>query len=187
MSSDSFIHVGTLTRPHGLKGEVCVDWFGESPKLLQGVFYLQAGENTPYQAKSVSMRLHKGQPLLRLENVADRTAAEGLRGLKVLLHENDLPELDDDEVYLHTIIGLTVVLDSSGESLGVLDHVEFPGGQELWSIITPEGKEILLPAVEDFIIAFEVEEGRIRVSPPEGLLEIYLQEDSKAKATSGQG
>lgn len=176
MSSDPYIHMGNLTRPHGLKGEVCVDWFGDDTGLLQGPFYLQAGDSPPKPAKAKAVRMHKGQALLLLENISDRTAAESLRGLKILIHTNDLPELDDEAVYLHTIIGLEVVLDSTGLSIGTLDHVEFPAGQELWAIAHPSGKEILLPAVEDFIVAFEVEEGRIRVEPPEGLLELYLQD-----------
>lgn len=176
MTADPYIHMGTLTRPHGLKGEVCVDWFGESPTLLQGPFYLQAGDAPPKAAKSKAVRMHKGQALLLLENISDRTAAESLRGLKVLVHTDDLPELDDEAVYLHTIIGLDIVLDETGQSIGTLDHVEFPAGQELWAISHPSGKEILLPAAEEFIVAFEVEEGRIRVAPPEGLLELYLEE-----------
>lgn len=175
MTDNPFIHVGTLTRPHGLKGEVCVDWFGESPEILKGPFYLQAGEAPPKAAKAKNSRQHKGQPLLLLENIADRTAAESLRGLKVLVHTDDLPDLDDDEVYLHTIIGLEVVLED-GQPVGILDHVEFPADQELWSITHPSGKEVLFPAAEEFIIAFEVEQGRIVIAPPEGLLDLYLQE-----------
>lgn len=175
MTDNPFIHVGTLTRPHGLKGEVCVDWFGENPALLQGAFYLQAGDSPPKAAKAKNSRMHKGQPLLLLDHIADRTAAESLRGLKVLVRFDDLPELEDDEVYLHTIIGLDIVLEN-GQILGTLDHVEFPADQELWSITHSSGKEILFPAVEEFIVAFEVEQGRIVIAPPEGLLELYLTE-----------
>lgn len=175
MTDNPFIHVGTLTRPHGLKGEVCVDWFGETPALLKGLFYLQAGDAPPKVAKAKSSRMHKGQPLLLLENIADRTAAESLRGLKVMVRLEDLPELEDDEVYLHTIIGLDIVLEN-GQPLGILDHVEFPADQELWVIKHGSGKEILFPAAEAFIVAFEVEQGRIVIAPPEGLLELYLDE-----------
>ncbi|MEG2173329.1 MAG: ribosome maturation factor RimM [Desulfovibrionaceae bacterium] len=186
MTDNPFIHIGTLTRPHGLKGEVCVDWFGEDPALLKGPFFLQAGDTPPQAAKAKHFRMHKGQPLLVLENISDRTAAESVRGLKVLVHSNDLPALDDDEVYLHTIIGLEVVRDEDGQSLGILDHVEFPGGQELWAIQHASGKEILLPAVEEFIVAFEVEQGRIRVAPPEGLLELYVQADEPCPTSSAR-
>lgn len=175
MTDNPFIHVGTLTRPHGLKGEVCVDWFGENPTLLQGSFYLQAGDSPPKVAKAKNSRLHKGQPLLLLEHIGDRTAAESLRGLKVMVRFDDLPELEDDEVYLHTILGLDIVLED-GQPLGTLDHVEFPADQELWVIKHSNGKEILFPAVEEFIVAFQVEQGRIVIAPPDGLLELYLND-----------
>ncbi len=178
MADTAFIHMGTLTRPHGIKGEICVDWYADSPELLRKPFFLQAGGEPPRPVSSVAVRLHKGQPLVLLEGVRDRTAAEGLRGVRILVRREDLPEPDADEVYLHDILGLDVLEDATGRRLGVLEHVEFPNGQEVWSIRTDDNKEILFPAVEEFIAAFDLENGRIRIAPPPGLLELYLGESS---------
>lgn len=104
----------------------------------------------------------------------DRTAAEFLRGQTLLIPESALPELDEDEVYLHDMLGLSVVLDATGQKLGVLDHVLFHGEQELWSILTPEGKDILLPAVPEFVADIDLDTEIIRITPPEGLLELYM-------------
>ena len=120
------------------------------------------------------MRMHKGRPLVIFEGVNDRTAAELLRGHVMLVPEDTLPELDEDEVYLHDMLGLSVVLDATGQKLGVLDHVLFHGEQELWSILTPEGKEILLPAVPEFVADIDLDTEIIRITPPEGLLELYM-------------
>lgn len=178
MADTVFVHTGTLTRPHGIKGEICVDWYADSPELLQGPVFLQAGKETPRPVKIVSVRLHKGQPLVRMEGIEDRTAAEGLRGVRLLVRREDLPEPDEDEAYLHDLLGLDVLEDATGRRLGVLEHVEFPNGQEVWSIRADDGKEILFPAVEEFITAFDLEAGHIRITPPPGLLEIYLGEPS---------
>lgn len=97
-----------------------------------------------------------------------------LRGQTLLIPESALPELDEDEVYLHDMLGLSVVLDATGQKLGVLDHVLFHGEQELWSILTPEGKEILLPAVPEFVADIDLDTEIIRITPPEGLLELYM-------------
>ena len=69
---------------------------------------------------------------------------------------------------------LSVVLDATGEQLGTLDHVLFHGEQEVWSILTPDGKEILLPAVPEFVADIDLDAEIIRITPPEGLLELYL-------------
>lgn len=178
MADTAFIHMGTLARPHGIKGEIRVDWYADSPELLKKPFFLQAGGGPPRPASCAAVRFHKGRPLVLLEGVRDRTAAEGLRGVRILVRRADLPDLDEDEVYLHDILGLDVLEDATGRRLGVLEHVEFPNGQEVWSIRTDDDREILFPAVEEFIADFDLEAGFVRIAPPPGLLELYLGEPS---------
>ena len=173
MKHEELIHMGTLARPHGIKGEICVDWYADSPDLLRGVIYLQSGDETPRRVDGAKVRQHQGRPLLTLPHVPDRTAAEGLRGVRVLVARDALPPLDEDEAYLHDVLGLTVVDDTTGHALGVLEEVSFTAGHDLWSIRTPQGVEILFPAVEEFIISFDLDAGEVRVSPPPGLLDLY--------------
>ncbi|MEG1610051.1 MAG: ribosome maturation factor RimM [Bilophila sp.] len=171
---DGLVTIGTLARPHGIKGEIRVNYYAESPHLLRGEVYLQAGNAPPRKMEVETMRMHQGTPLVRFVTVPDRTAAELLRGQEILVPEAELPEPDEDEVYLHDMLGLSVFLDATGESLGTLDHVLFHGEQEVWAIRTPDGKELLLPAVPEFVAEIDLEAECIRITPPEGLLELYL-------------
>ena len=167
--------IGKLARPHGIRGEIRVNYYADSLELLRGdVVYLQAGNKPPRKMEIDTVRMHQGTPLIRFVEAPDRTAAEFLRGQTLLIPESALPELDEDEVYLHDMLGLSVVLDATGQKLGVLDHVLFHGEQELWSILTPEGKEILLPAVPEFVADIDLDTEIIRITPPEGLLELYM-------------
>ncbi len=171
------IHMGTITRPHGIKGELCVDWYADSPDALRAQFFLQAGSEPMRAVTGAKVRMHKGRPLLTLPHVQDRNEAETLRGVRIYISRESLPELSDDEAYLHDLMGLTIIDSSTNEPIGVLEGVEFPTeSQMLWSIRAPQGQEILLPAVEEFIDGFDQEEGCVYVSPPEGLLELYLTE-----------
>ena len=52
------IHMGTLARPHGIKGEICVDWYADSPSLLDGPFWVQAVDAPPRPARARSWRMH---------------------------------------------------------------------------------------------------------------------------------
>lgn len=171
--SESLIHMGTLLRPHGLKGELCLDWFADSPLSLDVPFWLQAGQAAPRPIRVVGYRWHKGRPLILLEGVGDRTAAEALRGQKLLMARSSLPPLDEDEVYVADLPGCTVFL-SDGSRLGRLAHVEYPAGQEIWAIQTGDGREILFPAQPHFITGFDLAKRSVWIDPPEGLLEIYL-------------
>lgn len=171
--SEAFMHMGTLVRPHGLKGELCLDWYADFPLQPGGQFWLQAGQNPPRPVRAIGCRWHKGRPLLALEGVADRTAAEALRGQKLLMARSSLPPLDDDEVYVADLPGCTILLPD-GSTLGQLDHVEYPAGQEIWAIQTKDGREILFPAQPQFIAGFDLTHRCVRIDPPEGLLDIYL-------------
>ncbi len=176
--TEAHIHMGTLTRPHGIKGEICVDWYADSPELLRGTFYLQAGSEPMQKITDAKVRMHKGRPLLTLPHVQDRNAAETLRGVRILVARKDLPDIDDEEAYLHDIIGLEVLDADTRESIGVLESAEFPSdAQMIWCIKTKDGQEILLPAVEEFIVGFDLEAGIILVSPPPGLIELYTNKE----------
>ena len=147
-----------------------MEWHADSPLRPMGL-YLQLGAETPRPTRVVAVRMHKGRPLALLEGVCDRTEAEKLRGARLLLPEDELPRTAEDEVYLYQLPGLEVVHEN-GSVVGRIDHVEFPGGQEIWAIRTAEGREVLFPAVEAFVLSVNLEEGRVVIDPPPGLLEI---------------
>lgn len=175
----NLIEVGVLGRPHGIRGEIRVNYYAESlDLLLGGRVYLQAGNREPRRVEVESVRLHGGMPLLRLVEAPDRASAEVLRGQTLLVEEASLPEPDEDEVYLHDMLGLDVLLDEDGSRLGTLDHVLFHGEQEIWAIVTPDGHEVLLPAVPEFVTDIDLDAGIIRIVPPEGLLELYLGQNT---------
>uniref|UniRef100_B8DRI5 Ribosome maturation factor RimM n=2 Tax=Nitratidesulfovibrio TaxID=2802295 RepID=B8DRI5_NITV9 len=182
MSDDSFIEIGLVGRPHGLRGEVGVDFWAESPDLLRGTLWLRPGRGAPRPHTVAAVRRHQGRPLVLFEGIADRSAAETLRGMHVLVPKDRLPEPAEDEVYLHELLGLRVLLHDTGAALGTLDDVQMPGGQEVWSIRTADGKEVLLPAVEEFVASIDLDAREVRITPPPGLMELYLEAPEKSAA-----
>ncbi|MDR0466301.1 MAG: ribosome maturation factor RimM [Deltaproteobacteria bacterium] len=165
--------MGTLTRAHGLKGELRVEWHADSPLRVMRL-YVRVGAETPRTVRVESVRMDRGRPLVLLEGVRDRTEAEKLRGAGLLLPEAELPETSAEEVRLFQLPGLAVVLSESGRSIGHIDHVEFPGGKEVWAIRAEGGRELLFPAEAPFVLSVDLEKGRVFIDPPPGLLEIYL-------------
>jgi len=176
--TETWIHMGTLARPHGIKGEICIDWHADSPLLLSTPLWLQRGGETPRRLKMQAVRSHQGRPLALFEGVGDRTAAEALRGGKLLMRREDLPETDDDEVYLEDLLGCDVLLPD-GSRVGRLDHFEYPAGLEMWVIVTDDGREVLFPARPEFIAGFDMQGSSVCINPPEGLLDIYLSDDAQ--------
>ncbi|MCU0496294.1 MAG: ribosome maturation factor RimM [Anaerolineae bacterium] len=128
----------------------------------------QAGERvTSHQIKSV--RLTSDHALITLESVPDRNAAEFMRGLYVLIDLADAVPLEDDEIYLFQLIGMSVEMES-GEVLGPITDVLETGANDVYVVQSERYGEVLIPVTEHTILETNTDENRIIVRLPEGLL-----------------
>lgn len=176
MTDDQFIQIGLVIKPHGLRGEVCVEYFADSPFFIKGQpVWLKCGKGPLREHTVFSTRTHKGRELLLLEDARDRNAAETLRNCAVYVPKEELPELSEEEVYLHSLEGLRVILEHNGSTVGHIESFQFNAGSEVWGIRTEDGKEVLFPATEQFVAAIDLDAGTVAIAPPEGLLELYLE------------
>ena len=179
---EGFVPVGGVARPHGIRGEFCIKSYADSPLLFGRVaaLYLQDGNRTPKPYDVRAWREHKGLVLLTLDGIDDRDQAEALRGFTVLVREDDLPDLEEGEHYLYQMMGCRVVLEDSTE-VGVLEQFFETGEQDTWVIAAPDNKEILLPAVPEFVLDVDLDNEVITIDPPEGLLDLYLNPEPPKK------
>lgn len=150
-----------------------MEWHAASPPHLDAHVWLQEkSDGVPHPVRVLSLRRVGRHTLILLEGVTDRTAAATLHGARLLMRREDLPELEDDEAYTQDLLGCDVLL-ANGNYLGRLDHVEYPAGQEVWAIQTPEGCEVLFPARSEYIMQFAKDRSVVVINPPEGLVDIY--------------
>lgn len=177
MPDSSLVVLGRLARPHGVKGDIRVDYYADSAELLDKPLMLRAGRFAPRPIRVRDWHLWKDQLILSIEGCHDRSAAEQLRGQELLIDASFLPEAEEDEPYLRDLIGLSVRLED-GTLVGELESVDFPAGQEMWSIRAPEnegGYEILFPAVPEFVLDIDLSAETVTIAPPEGLLDLYRE------------
>lgn len=175
MPASSLVVLGRLTKPHGVKGDIRVDYYADSAELLEKPLMLRAGRFAPRPVRIRDWHLWKDQLILSIEGCNDRSAAEQLRGQELLIDASFLPQAEEDEPYLRDLIGLSVRLED-GTLVGTLEDVDFPAGQEVWSIRAPEsegGHEILFPAVPEFVLDIDLSAETATIAPPEGLLDLY--------------
>lgn len=125
-----------------------------------------------------SSRRHKGRVLLTLKGVDGRDQAENLRGMEVMVREADLPAAAEDEVYMYELEGMSVELEN-GTVVGTISNFILSPGQETWVITSSDGKEVLFPAVEEFVMSVDLDAEKVVIDPPEGLLDVYLTEKKK--------
>ena len=167
--------VGRIGKPHGIKGEVTVDVRTDEPDRRFAVGRTLRVEPPKGSASTLgsvtvrSLRWHQGVLLLGLEHVADRNAAEAVRGL--VLHATiraDEAPADPDEFYDHQLIGLAAH-DLEGKHLGVVSRV-IHGAQDLLEIRTPEGHDGLVPFVKELVPEVDVAGGTVVVADRPGLV-----------------
>lgn len=169
---DSLLRMGRAGRAHGIKGEIGVDWRGEFTPEPGDEIYLQAGDGKPRPMRILSRRIHKDRLLLGLEGIDDRSKAESLTGMTILVSRDAIPPPEEDEAFAEDLPGCDVYLPD-GSFLGKLDGVDFPAGQMIWTIMDSANSEILFPADPGFINSLDMENRRVVIDPPPGLLEIY--------------
>ena len=100
-----------------------------------------------------------------MKGVADRNAAEALRGLKLYILRDSLPEPDDDEFYLADLIGLTVET-ADGELLGKVRAVQDFGAGDLLEIQPKAGASWWLPFTREAVPEVRLGEGKLIAAPP---------------------
>jgi 16S rRNA processing protein RimM len=155
--------VGRLRRTHGVKGEIVMEVLTGFPERLRAGKTLYLGEqHEPLRLASV--RGHNQEMILRFSGITTPEDAARLRNLQVFVQTEHLPELPEGEYYHHQLLGMKVV-DDTGQELGTLSEILETGANDVYVIKTPEGKEILLPAIEDVILDVSVERSELRVKP----------------------
>lgn len=176
-ATKNLILLGEVVKPHGIKGELCIVWHADSPLILDDLsrVYLRIPGERPQAFKPLEWREHKKKVLLFLGEISGRDQAEGWRGAELLMSSEDLPPIQEHEVYLHELTGCAVFLPD-GTRLGRIQGFLRSQDNEVWSIVNDQEQEILFPAQDEFILALDPENQNIVIDPPEGLLDLYLQD-----------
>jgi 16S rRNA processing protein RimM len=166
--------VGRVVKAHGITGEIVVEIRTDDPDLrFAPGSSLRAKPKTGPESRYIveSVREHGGRLLVRLDGIADRNAAESLRGTVFLVDTADLPPIEDpDEFYDHQLEGLQVVT-TAGAAVGTVAEVLHTAAGELLSVRAEQG-EVLVPFVGAIVTSVSLADQTIVIDPPEGLLEL---------------
>ena len=152
------LNVGEILKPQGIRGELKVKPFTDDAEVFHS-FSRVFVEDVPY--KVLSVRTGGGMVFLGLKGVADRNAAELLRGKQLYVPREDAPAPAEGRYYIADLLGCTVRTEE-GDVLGTLTDVR--GAATDIYTLDMNGKEVLFPAAEGVITAVNVEGGAITVS-----------------------
>jgi 16S rRNA processing protein RimM len=165
--------VGRIGRAHGIRGDVFVDVRTDDPETRFAAGSVLATDPADAGPLTVAdARDHSGKLVVRFEGYTDRSAAETLRGIRLVIDSGELSPTDDpDEFHDHELVGLTAVL-ADGTTLGAVTEVIHGPAGDLLAVGRTDGGEVLVPFVREFVPEVDVPGGRVVLTPPEGLLEL---------------
>ncbi|MFC0600769.1 ribosome maturation factor RimM [Streptomyces palmae] len=164
--------VARIGRAHGIKGEVTVEVRTDEPELRLGPGARLATEPASAGPLTIeSGRVHSGRLLLRFAGVGDRTAAEALRNVLLIadVDPEETPE-DPEEFYDHQLIDLDVVT-ADGTEVGRIVEISHLPYQDLLIVRRPDGRDIMVPFVNEIVPEIDLAEQRAVIDPPPGLLD----------------
>ncbi|MFN2613326.1 MAG: ribosome maturation factor RimM [Actinomycetota bacterium] len=156
--------VGRIVKPHGIRGEVVVEVETDNPSRYAEGSTLYDGERA-FRIKGA--RPHQGRMLVLFEGVEDRNAAESLRNVELTIEDTEAEALPEGSYYPHQLQGCEVV-DENGSAFGTLVRVDENPANDLWVVSTGK-REVLVPAVSEFVRSVDLSARRIVLSPPDGL------------------
>ena len=164
-----FLETGKITGTHGLKGEVRVQSWADSPEFMTQFreLYLDRGAK---KIEITAARVHKNMLIMKIRGIDSMDEADKLRE-KVLYISRDDVELDEGTYFIQDLIGLNVLDEDTGERIGRLDDVSETGANDVYHIRTDDGRVYLIPAVPDVVRDISVDDGVMCIFKMKGLFD----------------
>ncbi len=159
---ERFIEAGEIVNTHGVRGEVKILPWTDTPEFLRAVKTLYI-DGKPVRV--LASRVHKGALLALLEGVEDVNAAMRLKGRRVSIDRADAP-LEPGAFFIQDIIGARVVTEDGAELGALAEVIDAPAGMVY---VVRGGTEHLIPAVPEFVLSTDADAGVVTVRLIEGM------------------
>ena len=162
MAKEQYIEAGRIVNTHGVTGEVKIEVWLDSPAFFKKFkrIFVDSKEMTV-----TASRTHKDFLLTKLDGVSDVNAAMSLKGKTVYIDRADA-KLPKGAFFLQDIIGASVV-DEQGDDVGKLTEIMETPASRVY--VVKGEKEHLIPAVPEFVLSADADEGLIKVHMIEGM------------------
>ncbi len=174
MKTEEHYFLGKVLKSFGIKGELLAFFDVDNTAdytNLKSVFVFIGGNMVPFSISELRLR-QNNQVQIRFKDIDDPNQAEILIGCELYLPLSALPPLADHQFYYHEIVGYQAFDEAFGY-IGTVDRViDFP--MQALLQVSNQGKEILIPLVDEVIVKVDKKKREIYLNVPEGLIELYL-------------
>ena len=164
------LEIGQIVNTFGIKGMVKVKPFTDDIRRfdeLKTVYVEKNGNQTEYEIEEV--KYHKDMVLIKFKGIDKVEQAEMLRNSYLTVSRNSVEKLEEGRYYIVDLLGLEVYTDEQ-VLLGTLEDIFNTGSNDIYVVKDKQGKQILLPAIQDVIKQIDIENKKIIVHLLPGLV-----------------
>lgn len=165
------IAIGIIRKAHGVRGEASVEpWTDSAERFeeLEAVTLVSPDNRDVREVRVESTRPHGERALMKFEGIDAPEEVQLLHNWTIEIPVEQARSLDEDEYFLHDLVGLALV-DATGAPRGTVTEIIEGGGGLLLQVKRPDGKTFDLPFAADICTEIDLEAKRILVNIPEGL------------------
>lgn len=165
---EQYLEIGKVVSTHGLRGELRVDPWCDSPQFLCQfkTLYLKKGETK----LSVSSRPHKTIAIVKAKGIDTIEEAEKLRGRVLYINRSDA-RLAPGEYFIQDLMGLDVIDIDTSKSYGKITDVLKTGANDVYQVTDEKKKEYLIPVIDDVVKEIDINGSKVLIKPLKGIFD----------------
>ena len=166
-----FLEIGQIVSTHGIRGELRVQPWCDSPEYLKKFKTLYFDKDGKTAKKVLSCRPHGNIVIVALEGIDSIEKAQALKNTVLFMNRDDA-RLKKGQYYIQDLLDCTVVdADDEEKIYGIITDVSQTGANDVWYITDKEKNEYLIPAIKSVVIDTDVVSGIIKIRPMKGIFD----------------
>lgn len=171
VTMQEYLEIGKVANTHGVKGELKIISLTDDPgrfNKLKWVYVDKKGSMEKYDIEYV--KFFKNFVIVKFKGLDDMAIAEGFKGLYLKVDRKNAVKLPKDSYFICDLIGCEV-FDEASNKLGILKDILKTGSNDVYIVGEENQEEILIPALKEVVKKISIEERKVIVSLPEGLVD----------------
>lgn len=164
-----YLETGKIVTTHGVRGEVKVMPWCDSPDFLTALntLYLDEGRRSIEVERA---RVQKNMVLLKFRGIDTMEDAIAIRGQVLYLDREDI-ELEEDACFVQDLLGVQVTDADTGREYGRITQVFETGANDVYELTDDVGIKRLIPAIDEVLIESDLDASRMKIRPLKGLFD----------------
>lgn len=166
-----YLEIGKITAPHGVKGAVKIIPLTDNPERYLDLDWVYIDDGTQLNKYHISdVKFFKNTVIIKFKEINNRNEAELMKNLYLKIDRRNAVKLPEDSYFICDIIECEV-FDIKGVKIGVVSDVLETGSNDVYVVKRERGKDVLIPALKSVIKDVSINDKKITVELPEGLID----------------